>query len=156
MSNRDRTTLPKLMAAVLIWIAGSSPALAGGDDGTQPFEPVDAQALIDACWKETNRRRTSGEVGEQESVAYLLECHRSHVLRLTDHMFDPELMSRRDVHRILVKLHHNIGKFYVYLFHEHKGCPCEGDIDVTYDLAMVKAYQRILHDVAYQYNRYRF
>ncbi|MGF1631985.1 MAG: hypothetical protein ACFCUT_21115 [Kiloniellaceae bacterium] len=135
---------------------GSSPhnALSGGQK--EPNEPIDAQALIDACWSETNRQRTSGEAGEKESVAYLLECHKSHILRLTDHMFDPELLSRRDVHRILVKLHHNIGKFYTYLFHEHKRCGCDGDIDVTYDLAMAKAYQRILHHVVYQYNRYRF
>jgi hypothetical protein len=143
--------------ASLAWLLFVSPALAGGADiGTQPFEPVDAQASIDACWKETNRQRTSGEAGERESVEYLLACHKSHVLRLTDRMFDPEILSQREVDRILHKLHQNIGEFYIYLFHAHRGCGCDGDHNVTYDLAMVKAYQRILHHVAYQHNRYRF
>lgn len=145
-----------LRLAGLAWLLVTTPAHAGGDADTGPFVPIDAQQLIDACWQETNRQRTSGEAGEEESVAYLLECHRSHVLRLTDRMFDPEVLSRREIERILFEIHHNTGQFYSYLFHAHKGCGCDDDLDVTSDLAMVKAYDRLLRHVGYQYNHYRF
>src|SRR3546814_20952406 len=36
--------------AALLWLLVASPALAGGDHGTGPFEPFDAVPVIADCW----------------------------------------------------------------------------------------------------------
>src|SRR3546814_15288389 len=46
--------------AALLWLLVASPALAGGDDGTGPFEPFDAEPVIADCWDRSEELRGMG------------------------------------------------------------------------------------------------
>src|SRR3546814_13543080 len=46
--------------ASLLWLLVASPALAGGDDGTGPFEPFDAEPVIADCWDRSEELRGMG------------------------------------------------------------------------------------------------
>src|SRR3546814_13663517 len=59
--------------AALLWLLVASPALAGGDDGTGPFEPFDAEPVIAACWARSEELRGMGSAaayGDGPAITY--------------------------------------------------------------------------------------
>ncbi len=98
-------------------------ATAGGKE----FEPIDAQALVDACWAKTAHTRGPGSTtgSMREGGAITIGCLEEVILDQAEILFEPEYFSRRQVEEKLDQLADAYQKLYWSIYNQHRGCvPC--------------------------------
>ncbi len=105
---------------VLVLAITSSHAKAGGN---QPFEPVDAEKLIKACWDISEEERTSGAIrimryGAAKSAGCLEEV----ILDQVEVLFEPDDLSREQAQKHLDQLQNAYQKLYWAIYNDHRGC----------------------------------
>jgi hypothetical protein len=145
-----------LRLASLAWLFLASPAMAGGAR-PEPYEPIDPQAIIDACRNSAAAGDTTKtlEIRKAE-VVKIDDCYTAAILHLVEPMFDPALFSAKDAERLLIKMHSPAFSFYAYLHTWHLKCDCGEDAEIAFRLAALKPYERILMgigDVRKDYSR---
>ena len=134
----------KLVAMTLAGLLAASPTLAGGSR-TEPFVPIDAQAIIDTCGHGVDLKDQAIALEIRLQQVYRLDdCYRSAIHRLTEPMFDPDLFSQRDVQRLLIQMHNPTTQFYAFIFAGHRKCGCGPAAEIDYRLATAKRYEGFL------------
>ena len=144
--------------AALAWLLIASPALAGGDDSTGPFEPIDAQALIDACWDATYEQRLASNADAREGIFLSALCLEERILDQLDALFDPETLPRQEAAAQLKSIRDSYAGLTWKLYNEHEGCPF-GHCGTIFYTAHVSAVARLMEDLLRkavdQRNRYK-
>ena len=144
--------------AALAWLLLGSPALAGGTESQSASQaPLDAQPLIDACRSgvDLDDQRVSVET-RREAASEVVKCHEAAILRLMESMYDPDMFSRDDARKLLADVSTPLGRFYYYLFARHRGCECEADGWISYDVAVAKRYEALLREMVSIHNSYGY
>src|SRR3546814_12303528 len=93
--------------AALLWLLVASPALAGGDDGTGPFEPFAAEPVIAACWDRSEELRGMGSAAAYgDGPDITSECMAAAVLETIRAWLLPEFPEKAEAHmEDLAELH---------------------------------------------------
>jgi hypothetical protein len=147
----------KLIAGVLTWLLTATPVLAGGSDSaTEPFEPIDAQALIDACWDMTDQQRLGSTVDTRDGIFDSVICLEERILDQFDALFPPSVLSREVAAKELETTRQTYTNLYWHIYNENKGCRiCPTQYYSSDLIAWSRVLERMLSDVAEQRNRYK-
>lgn len=146
----------KLVAMTLAWFLATSPVLAGGDDSEENFQPVDAQAMIDACWEITYQRRLGSTVDTREGIFDSVVCLEERILEQFAALFPPTILSRETAARKLETTREIYTDLYWYIYNENKGCRICPTQYYSSDLsAWADVLERMLKDAVGQRNRYK-
>jgi len=125
----------------------ASPALAGGlEQPAEPFEPIDAQALIDACWEMTYEQRLASNADAREGIFLSALCLEERILDQLDALFDPETLSRQEAAAQLKSIRDSYAALTWKLYNEHEGCPF-GHCGTIFYTAHVSAVARFMEDL---------
>lgn len=140
--------------AGLAWLILVSPALAGGDDGTGPFEPLDPEPIIADCWQRSEDLRSSGSIGDYGAgLDSTLSCMRSAVLEQMDAWLLPEFTENAAAHMdALEKLHDEL-YYRIYASNRYCARSCGLLPGMTYIVSYIEFLERILRDIAEEKNR---
>ena len=137
----------KLFIPALAFLLAAAPALAGGDR-PDPFDPINAQAVIDACRHSSNPADKSGSLDDRKAAVYRIEqCYEEAIIRLIGPMFDPDVFSPKDVKRLLGNMSNPVYRFYGYVYAWHRKCDCGEDAAIAFRLAALKPYDHILRSI---------
>jgi hypothetical protein len=147
----------KLIAGVLTWLLTATPVLAGGSDSaTEPFEPIDAQALIDACWDMTDQQRLGSTVDTRDGIFDSVICLEERILDQFDALFPPSVLSREVAAKDLETTRQTYTNLYWHIYNENKGCRiCPTQYYSSDLIAWSRVLERMLSDAAEQRNRYK-
>jgi hypothetical protein len=147
----------KLIAGVLTWLLTATPVLAGGSDSaTEPFEPIDAQALIDACWDMTDQQRLGSTVDTRDGIFDSVICLEERILDQFDALFPPSVLSREVAAKELETTRQTYTNLYWHIYNENKGCRiCPTQYYSSDLIAWSRVLERMLSDAAEQRNRYK-
>jgi hypothetical protein len=147
----------KLIAGVLTWLLTATPVLAGGSDSaTEPFEPIDAQALIDACWDMTDQQRLGSTVDTRDGIFDSVICLEKRILDQFDALFPPSVLSREVAAKELETTRQTYTNLYWHIYNENKGCRiCPTQYYSSDLIAWSRVLERMLSDAAEQRNRYK-
>jgi hypothetical protein len=155
-SGEEIMKVTKLFGPALAYLLTVTPALAGGDR-PDPYEPIDAQAIIDTCRSSGNPGDKTKSLDDRKAAAYKIEeCYTAAILRLIEPMFDPDLFSPKDANRLLRNMSNPVYRFYGYVYAWHRKCDCGEDAEITFRLAALKPYDEILRrieEVRHDYSR---
>jgi hypothetical protein len=147
-----------LIAVTLACLLTASPALAGGDVSGEPFQPIDAQAMIDACWDLTIEQRSGSNADAREGILLSDLCLEERIADQFEALFDPEVLSREEVAQELKAIRFAYGGLVWKLYNEHEGCPrghC-GTIYFTFHVSEVAHFMEgFLRKVVDQRNEYK-
>jgi hypothetical protein len=144
ISGEKLMKVTKLFVPALAYLITVTPVLAGGDK-PDPYEPINAQAIIDACRSSSNPENKTKSLDDRKAAVYKIEkCYAEAILRLIEPMFDPDLFSPKDAERLLVKMSNPVYRFYGYVYAWHRKCDCGEDAEITFRLAALKPYDHIL------------
>ena len=146
-----------VFCSVALWLFVSgltipSPTIAGGEE---PFEPIDAQAMIDACWDETYEKRLGTTVDMREGISQSVLCLEDRVLDQLKVLWSSTVFPPERVAEELTNLRNTYGDLYWRLYNEHEGCtPC-GTMYRTYDVtAEARLLEQVLRDAVERRNKY--
>src|SRR3546814_8474211 len=107
--------------AALLWLLVASPALAGGDDATCPFEPFDAEPVIADCWDRSEELRGMGSAaayGDGLDITYA--CMEAAVLEQIGAWLLPEFTENAEAHLdALEELHSDL---YYRIYAKNRYC----------------------------------
>lgn len=113
---------------VILSIICQLPSVQAG--GIQPFEPINAEALIDACWKISKEDRDSGVTTRmRHGSARSIRCLQNVILDQVDAMFDPKYLSREQAKKQLRKIIEGYQPLMWSIYNEHKSCGVECGTD---------------------------
>lgn len=144
----------KLFVPALACLLTAEPALAGGDR-PDPFDPIDAQAVIDACQNSSNPGDKASSLDARKAAVYSIEkCYEEAIIRLIGPMFDPDVFSPKDAKRLLRNMSNPVYRFYGYVYAWHRKCDCGEDAAITFRLAALKPYDHILAGIEEVRNDY--
>src|SRR3546814_981589 len=108
----------------LAWLLCASPAFAGGlETSSGPFKPIDAQALIDACWDMTYEKRLASNADAREGIFLSALCLEERILDQFDALFDPAVLPRQEAAERLKTMRDSYAGLAWKLYNEHEGCP---------------------------------
>ena len=144
-----------IMGSVLIALSNLNPVTAGGD----PWEPIDAQAIIDQCWKLSEKQRDSGVTARMRSGGIeSAKCLRQQIVEHAATLFANTEYSEGEIDKHMELISEGAQTFYWNLYNEHKGC--KGRCGTMYQLfhigKIAHIYENILKDVISQRNEYKF
>src|SRR3546814_250117 len=139
----------------LAWLLCASSAFAGGlETSSEPFEPIDAQALIDACWDMTYQKRLD-VYAAREGILLSVLCLEERVADQMEALVDPVSLSREEAAQHLRAVRMAYGVLVWKIYNAHKRCPRES-CGVIYQSAHVGAVahlmESLLRDVVKQRN----
>lgn len=139
------------------WLLVSSPALAGGDDSPgAPFQPLDAQAMIDACWAMTYEQRLGSTVDTREGIFASVVCLEEQILAQFAALLPPTTLSRLTAAHKLETIREAYTDLYWHIYNENKGCGFCPTQYYSSDLsAWADVLERMLRDTVEQRNRYK-
>ncbi len=141
---------------VLLTISWPGGAPAGG---REPFEPIDAEALIDACWAISREDRDSGvTAGMRSGTARTAECLENVVYDQARAMFDLKRHPLREIRERIALIREGYQKFYWSLYNEHKMCRlwCGTDKHVYHISYYAKLLEEIVRDMVSERNEVGF
>ena len=145
-----------LVLLVLTAAVASSHAKAGGNE---PFEPIDAKALIDACWAISQDKRDSGVTAlMRQGGAMSVRCLKDVILDQAQAMLEPQVLSRRQVKEKLDKIGNAYGSLYWSIFNEHRKCSrwCGTDRHVYHLARYGGLLEKIIQDMVNERNEVKF
>ena len=146
-----------LIAPVLSCLHAAAPAMAGGDDGTGPFEPFDAEPIIADCWQRSETLRGSGYIANYgDGLDITRACMRSAVLEQINDWLLPDFSQYAAAHLdALEELH---GDLYYRIDANNRYCTrsCGLPPSMTYIESYIDFLAQVLRDIAeeksYRYN----
>jgi len=139
--------LTKLFVPALACLLTAEPALAGGNR-PDPFDPIDAQAVIDACRNSSSPGDKASSFDDRKAAVYRIEeCYEDAIIRLIGPMFDPNVFSSKDAKRLLRNMSNPVYRFYGYVYAWHRKCDCGEDAEIAFLLAALKPYDHILRSI---------
>ena len=129
------------------------PAVAGGGE---PLEPVDADAMIGACWDETHELRAGTTVEAREGILLSALCLEEHILDQFEVLFPPPVLTREEAAKHLEAIRTSYGSLFWKLYNEHRGCGFCGTQHYTSHVAAhARLMEQILRAAVDQRNRYK-
>jgi len=112
-----------LIGATLVWLLAASPALADGNEyAGAPFQTIDAQAMIDACWEMTYEER-SDIYTAREGILLSALCLEDRIVDQLEALVAPEYLPREEAAKNLEAVRMAYGSLIWKLYNEHKRCP---------------------------------
>ena len=139
--------LTKLLAPALVCLLTATPAMAGGNRPA-PYEPIDAQAIIESCKSNNDPGDRSDSLKTREMKAGDRGvCYVAEILRLMEPMFDQGVFPREAAERLLLKMHDPAFTFYAHILTYHRKCPCGDDAEVAFRLAAQQPFESILMSI---------
>ncbi len=139
-----------------LWTAVSIPtAMAGG----KPFQLIDAEALIKACWAISEVKRASGVTGlMRKGAAETVGCLKEVILDQVEIMFEPEYLSREQATKELDRIRDAYQGLYWSIYNGHRGCdPSCGTMKHVSHLAEnASLLEKMIRDMIAQRNEYKF
>ena len=138
-----------------LWTAVSMPtAMAGGP----PFEPIDAETLIQPCWAISEEKRASGVTAlMRKGTLETVLCLERVILDQVEILFpDGKYLSRAQAQEKLKRLRFAYGSLYWFIYNEHQGCdPSCGTMKYVFHLAENAALlEKMIRDMMEQRNQY--
>jgi hypothetical protein len=146
---------PAVLLTLAMLSLSTAPTLAGGDE---PFDPIDAQKLIDACWAISKEKRDSGVTGKmREGSAITAGCFHQVIIEQAEAIFEPEYLEKVQIEKRLDQLADAYQGIYWSLYNEHRGCgiSCGTMYHVFHLGAYTGLLQKMIRDMVSQRNKYR-
>ena len=144
-------------AAALACLLTASPALAGGDDGTGPFEPFVPEPIIADCWQRSDELRSSGYIEYYgDGLDITLACMKAGVLEQIDAWLLPEFSENAAAHLDALEDLHD--QLYYRIYAENRYCTrsCGLLPSMVYIENYIEFLEKVLRDIAEEKNyRYR-
>lgn len=142
----------------IAWLLLASPALAGGvESRAAPYEPLDAQPLIDTCWAEIDLEDESMSVeSRREAAVRVVNCLEAAILRVMEPMYEQEIFPRQEVRELLADSASPVGDFYFYLLARHRKCDCGTDRWISSHVAEARHYESQLRTIVSIHNSYNY
>ena len=145
--------------SVLAILVGVLPprALAGGG----PFEPIDAQPLIDACWALSAEDRDSGVTARMRSGgARSIGCLEGVIRDQAEALFDEETLNSLNLEDQLTKIAKGYQTLYGAIYNRHTACglprmECGSFYHVFHLGKHSYLLEEIIRDMVKQRNEYR-
>ncbi|GAB4390991.1 MAG: hypothetical protein Tsb0032_00260 [Kiloniellaceae bacterium] len=81
--------------AALACLLAVTPALAQSDDPGEPFQPIDAQAMIDACWEATHELRMD-VFGARQGILDSALCLEERIVEQLEALVPQDSFSREE------------------------------------------------------------
>ncbi|HIC81211.1 MAG TPA: hypothetical protein EYH07_15030 [Kiloniellaceae bacterium] len=142
-----------VFCSALMWLTIPSPTMAGGGE---PFEPIDAQPMIDACWAQTYELRAGSTADAREGILRSVLCLEERVLDQFEVLFSPTVLTREEAAKQLDTIRMSYGGLYWKLYNEHQGCLfCGTQHHTSHVSALARLMEQILHAAVDQRNRYK-
>ncbi|MEE9250037.1 MAG: hypothetical protein V3U93_02790 [Alphaproteobacteria bacterium] len=127
--------------------------------GAEPFQPIDAKALIKPCWNLSEEKRASGVTATMRQGALdTVLCLEKVILDQVEILFpDGKYLSRSQAEKKLERLGSAIQTFYWSLYNEHTGCKhfCGTMWQVLHLAKNADFLEQMIRDLADQRNRYK-
>ena len=127
--------------------------------GAEPFQPIDAKALIKPCWDLSEEKRSSGVTATMRQGALnTVLCLEKVILDQVEILFPGgEILSRAQAEEKLERLRFALGSFYWSLYNEHTGCKhfCGTMWQVLLLATNADFLEQMIRDLADQRNRYK-
>ena len=143
----------RFLCAFLSWLLTTTPTLA---DGEEPFEPLDAHAMIDACWERTNELRAGSTAEAREGILLSALCLEERILDQFEALFSPSVLARDETAKQLETIRMSYGGLYWKLYNAHQGCSTCGTQYHTFHVdAHARLMEQILRDAVEQRKQYR-
>lgn len=144
----------QLIGAIVLWFLTASPALAGGNEYSgEPFEPIDAQAIIDDCWSKSEELRSLGTIAEYGyGLNITHSCMEEAVLEQINSWLLPEFTESAEAHlHALRELH---GDLYFRIYSKNRYCSrsCGLLTGMRYIEHYLQFLETILRDIAAERN----
>lgn len=142
-----KTRIPLPVAAFYVGLLAVLTAFPASAGGTEHFEPIDSEAMIEKCWALSKEDRDSGVTGRMRSgAANTIGCLEKVVLDQLQPLFpDGKYMSRKQAREHLDRIRIGVQKLYWSIYNEHVGCdPFCGTI---YQVFHLSPNARILEDM---------
>ncbi len=139
-----------------ISLAVSAPASMAG---AEPFQPIDAKALIKPCWDLSEEKRSSGVTATMRQGALdTVLCLEKVILDQVEILLpDGQNLSRAQAEEKLERLRFALGSFYWSIYNGHIGC--KGFCGTMWHTAHLNKIAHVLEgvigDMADQRNQYR-
>lgn len=141
-----------VFCSALMWLTIPSPTMAGGGE---PFEPIDAQAMIDACWDKTYELRAGSTADAREGILRSVLCLEEWILDQFEVLFSLTVLTRGEAAKQLDTIRMSYGGLYWKLYNEHQGCTiCGTQHHTSHVSALARLMEQILHAAVDQRNRY--
>ena len=130
-----------------------------GMAGAEPFQPIDAKALIKPCWDLSEKKRASGVTARmRQGTLDTVLCLEKVILDQVEILFPDGInLSRAEAEEKLERLRFAVGSFYWSLYNGHKGCDgfCGTMWQVLHLAKNADFLEQMIRDIADQRNRYK-
>ncbi len=127
--------------------------------GAEPFQTIDAEALIKPCWDLSEEKRSSGVTATmRQGTLDTVLCLEKVILDQVEILFpDGKYLSRAQAEKKLERLRFAIQTFYWSLYNEHTGCKhfCGTMWQVFHLPKIAHVLEQIIRDIAHQRNQYK-
>ena len=154
MMLRMKSHLPGVFLG--LFLAVYAPAAVAG---AEPFQPIDAKALIKPCWDISEEKRSSGVTATMRQGALdTVLCLEKVILDQVEILFpDGKYLSRAQAEEKLERLRFALGSFYWSLYNEHTGCKhfCGTMWQVFHLPKIAHVLEGMILDIAEQRNQYK-
>lgn len=134
-----------------------TPAVAGGDDTSgEPFQPIDAEAMIDSCWK-ANADLLSNVYSIREGTFRSSLCLEDRIVEQLNALVGPENLTREEAAGDLEAIRMAYGNLVWKIYNEHKKCTFRtcGLYDQSIHVsALAEFMEGLLREVVRQRNRF--
>lgn len=148
----------RLLTAISLLVFGGGWTSA---EGTKPFQPIDAEALIAECWKVSEEDRGPGASTAQMRSGTLrtVICFEELIVAQLMILFpNGEYLSPQQGQEYLDQVRNALGKLYWSIYNQHRGCGIScGTIKHPLHLAaIVEVYEDIVRAIIFERNFYKF
>ena len=154
MMSRMKSHLPGML--LCFSLAVSAPAAMAG---AEPFQPIDAKALIKPCWNLSEEKRASGVTATmRQGTLDTVLCLEKVILDQVEILFpDGKYLSRAQAEKKLERLGSAIQTFYWSLYNEHTGCKhfCGTMWQVFHLAKNAHVLEGVIRDIVDQRNQYK-
>ncbi len=127
--------------------------------GAEPFQPIDAEALIKPCWDLSEEKRSSGVTATMRQGALdTVLCLEKVILDQVEILFpDGQNLSRAQAEKKLERLGSAIQTFYWPLYNGHVGCKgfCGTMWQVFHLAKNAHVLEGVIRDIVDQRNQYK-
>ncbi len=138
----------KLFVPALAYLLTVTPVLAGGDIVSLPFEPFDADPIIEDCWQRSEELRGTGSAAAYgDGLDLTAICMEKAVLAKIRGWLLPEFTDRAEEHlHALRKVHDEL---YYRIYAENRYCPSSCGLlpSMRYIESYIDLLARILKDI---------
>ena len=91
--------------------------------GTEAFNPIDADALIEKCWSISKEDIESGVTARMRGgSARSAKCLQDVILDQVEVMFDPKTLTRKEAFEKLQLISEGVQTLYWSIFNQHRKC----------------------------------